>query len=42
MRGVVNDYVIITASEWSDQDQFSPIKILDPGRKRFYKRRVCD
>jgi len=26
----------------SDQKQFSPIKILDPGRKRFYRRRVCD
>ena len=26
----------------SDQGRFSPIKILDPGRKRFYRRRVCD
>ena len=26
----------------SDQGQFSTIKILDPGRKRFYRRRVCD
>jgi len=26
----------------SDQGWFSPIKILDPGRKRFYRRRVCD
>jgi len=27
------------ASERSDQGWFSPIKILDPGRKRFYRRR---
>jgi len=26
----------------SDQGRFSPIKILDPGCKRFYWRRVCD
>ena len=25
----------------SDQGRFSPIKILDPGRKRFYRRHVC-
>jgi len=30
------------ASERSDQGRFSPIKILDPGHKRFYRRRVCD
>jgi len=26
----------------SDQGRFSPIKILDPGHKRFYRQRVCD
>jgi len=26
----------------SDQGRFSPIKILDRRRKRFYKQRVCD
>ena len=26
----------------SNQGRFSLIKILDPGRKRFYRRRVCD
>jgi len=26
----------------SNQGRFSPIKILDPGRKRFYRRRECD
>ena len=26
----------------SDQGRFSPIKILDPGRKHFYRRLVCD
>jgi len=25
-----------------DQGWFSPIKILDPGRKRFCRQRVCD
>jgi len=30
------------ASEWSDQGRFSPIKILDPGRKRFYRQGVYD
>ena len=26
----------------SYQGRYLPIKILDPGRKRFYRRRVCD
>ena len=26
----------------SDQGRFSPIKILDPGHKHFYRGRVCD
>ena len=27
---------------FTDQGRFSPIKILDPSRKRFYRQRVCD
>jgi len=26
----------------NDQGQFSPIKILDPGRKRFSGQHICD
>jgi len=29
-------------SRSSDQGRFSLIKILDRGRKRFYRRRICD
>jgi len=38
-----NQAIKSLGTEWSsDQGRFSPIKILDPGRKCFYRWRVCD
>jgi len=39
----LNQAIKSLGTEWSsDQGWLSPIKTLDPGRKPFYRRRVCN